>query len=138
MVVGLFPSAQSHDKVIGNTLVHYYSLVCGSEQNFSSHLFRSSVIFRIWGDTDDSTESINIWKTGDGTKLSYSHYSNDTGNLETTVETESGALILNKWNFIAVSYDYGEGKQGIEYCRKMSSCLKTAKIIFRMFTQLTV
>ena len=73
-------------------------------------LFRSSVIFRIWGDTDDSTESINIWKTGDGTKLSYSHYSNDTGNLETTVETESGALILNKWNFIAVSYDYGEGK----------------------------
>ena len=115
-----------------------YTFTHGDSEFLPICLFRSNVIFRIWGDTDDSTESINIWKTGDGTKLSYSHYSNDTGNLETTVETESGALILNKWNFIAVSYDYGEGKQGIEYCRKISSCLKTVKIIFRMFTQLAV
>lgn len=54
--------------------------------------------------------STYLWTANDGTSLQYVHYSNEDSDEKGTLLPVPDVLQTNTWNYIAITYNYGEGK----------------------------
>ena len=68
-----------------------------------------SPIFRWWNDSASGENSTHLWTANDGTSLQYTHYSEDDSSEQGVLLTDPDTLQTGKWNYIAISFTYGEG-----------------------------